>query len=83
MNKKMLKILNDFANDHSLAKGGEIKVTITDYCKSFEPSGFKSTCKYDDVNLLNSLIEGAECLLYFLSRNGYYISKRRKNGFKR
>ena len=76
MEKKFLKILNDFANDHVLAT--HIEVEIGEYTKSFKPRLPNSYAKYEDANLLGSIIMGAENLCWYLSRNGYNIVKKRK-----
>jgi hypothetical protein len=73
MNKTNLKLINEFANDHTLAE--HIEVTITDNHKSFKPRYPVSVAKYEDANLLASLIAGAESFCYFLERNGYKIRK--------
>lgn len=75
MKKESLKILNDFANSHTLASN--IKVEIGPYNKSFKPRKAHSFAKYEDANLLSSIICGAENFLYFLERNGYNITKRK------
>uniref|UniRef100_A0A6M3XYF5 Uncharacterized protein n=1 Tax=viral metagenome TaxID=1070528 RepID=A0A6M3XYF5_9ZZZZ len=67
--KQMYKLLNDFANDHSLAQ--HIKVDITHHNKSFKPRTEGSYARYEDCNLLASLILGAESFLMWT---------RRKNG---
>jgi hypothetical protein len=73
MNKKLLKLLNEFANSHSLAR--EIMVTISDNHKHFQPRNKDSYAKYEEANLLASIIVGAENFCYFLERNGYRIQK--------
>lgn len=75
MDKKNLKLLNEFANDHVLAT--HIKVEISDFHKSFKPRTPESYAKYEDANLLASMIMGAESLVYYLERNGYKITKKR------
>ena len=76
MTKKYLKLINDFANDQTLAK--DINVEITEYCKSFKPKEGVAGAKYEDANLLSDIIMGAENLLYYLERNGYEIVKRKR-----
>jgi hypothetical protein len=76
MKKENLKILNDFSNDHVLAT--HIKVEISDYNKSFKPRQSNGAAKYEDANLLSSIICGAENLVYYLERNGYKIIKVKK-----
>lgn len=72
--KKFLKLLNEFANEHTLATN--IKVEITPYCKSFTPRNPGSFAKYEDANLLASIIAGAESFCYFLQRHGYILHKK-------
>lgn len=74
MNKKYIKLLNEFANSHSLATN--IKVEITDYHKSFTPRSKDSYAKYEEANMLASIIAGAENFCYWLERNRYEIRKR-------
>jgi|WetSurMetagenome_2_1015567.scaffolds.fasta_scaffold1380087_2 hypothetical protein len=77
MNPKFIKLLNEFANDHVLAT--HIKVELTDHHKSFKPRDDGDVgAKYEDANLLSSIIVGAENFCYYLQRNDYEI--RRKNG---
>ena len=76
MEKKYLKLLNDFANDHVLAT--DIQVEIGEYHKTFKPRMENSYARYEDANLLGSIIMGAENLCWYLSRNGYEIIKKRK-----
>lgn len=75
MNKKNLKILNKFANNTCVAKGGEINVTISDGCTSYKPYGDTNGMKLEDTNLLSDLIQGATHLIFFLEREGYTIVK--------
>ena len=74
MDKNHLKLLNKFAQTHTLAE--HIKVDITEYCKSFKPKYETSYAKYEDCNLLSDIIRGAESFLYFLERNNYIIKKK-------
>ena len=78
MNKKLLKLLNEFANSHSLAE--HIRVDITPYHKSFTPrEGATQQARYEEANLLSSIIVGAENFCYFLERNGYVVNKHNKS----
>ena len=77
MDKKLLKLLNEFANSHSLATS--IEVTIGDYNKSFKPREGFSGARYEEANLLSSIIVGAENFCYFLERSGYVVNKRNKS----
>lgn len=78
MNKKNLKLLNEFANNTCIAKGGEINVTISDGCVNYKPQGKSNGMKIEDTNLLTDIIRGATHLIFFLEREGYTIVKRRK-----
>ena len=73
MDKKFLKLLNEFANSHSLAT--EIEVDISDHHKSFKPRQGYEGAKYEEANLLASIIVGAENFCYFLQRNGYTLRR--------
>lgn len=73
MQDNNLKLLNQFANADTLAE--HIKVEINCYHKSFKPRNENSYAKYEDCNLLASVIVGAERLLYWIERNGYKIQK--------
>ena len=75
MDKKYLKLLNEFANDHVLAT--DIQVEISEHHKSFKPRHANSYAKYEDANLLSAIIMGAENLCYYLSRNNYKIVRGR------
>ena len=77
MDKKYLKLLNEFANSHSLA--AQIRVEISDNSKSFKPRFPDSYAKYEEANLLASIIVGAENFCYFLEREGYKIEMGAKN----
>ena len=77
MKAKHLKLLNQYANNHSLAKGGGIKVTITEHSTRLEPVE-NSGMKYEDCNLLHDLIRGADHFICHLEREGYQISRRKK-----
>ena len=71
--KKMLKLLNNFANDHVIAE--HIEVVIGEYNKSFKPRPGHDGCRYEDANLLASIISGAENLCWYMLRNGYKVVK--------
>ena len=75
MNEKLRKLLNEFANSHSIATN--IDVMIDDHCKSFKPRNgdYSNGCSYDEVIFLSSLIQGAESFCYFLARKGYKVVK--------
>ena len=71
MKTEYLKLLNEFANSHSLSTN--IEVNITDHHKSFKPRFEGADARYEEANLLSSIIVGAENFCYFLQRNGYTI----------
>jgi hypothetical protein len=71
MNKKHLNLVNIFADTHSLAD--QIRVVITEHNVSMTPRYDGSYAKYEDANLLSSIIQGAESFIYFLERNNYKI----------
>ncbi len=77
MNEKNLKLLNDFANNNTLAV--HIKVDITEHQKSFKPRKGQRAY-YEECNLLADMIRGAEQFLYYLERNGYDIKRKKKVG---
>jgi hypothetical protein len=71
--EKRMEMLEEFANDHALAK--DIEVIITSNSKSFTPRYPESYAKYEEANLLASLITGAESFLYWMSRKGYEVKR--------
>lgn len=73
--KYHFKLLNDFANSHTLAE--HIKVEIHEHHKSFKPKDSYSGARYEDANLLASIIHGAESFIYYLERNGIEIPSKR------
>jgi hypothetical protein len=76
--EQRLKLLNEFANDLSVVKSGNIKVTITDFSTHFQPERpVEGGMRYEDVRYLSDTLKGAESLLFFLGRNGYEIKKKR------
>ena len=64
--KKMHKLLEQYANDIPLAK--DIKVDISRFRKSFVPKDEEVGARYEDVILLSQLIQGAEHFLYWARR---------------
>jgi hypothetical protein len=77
MDEKYLKLLNEFANEHVLATDIEVEISV--HHKSFKPRFQGSYAKYEDANLLSSIIVGAENFCYYLQRNGFIIKKGKKN----
>jgi hypothetical protein len=76
--KVRYELLNKFANEHSLSIGGNIEVVRNPYSTSFKPKEGHDGMKYEDVELLSSIIQGAEHFLFWASRNGIEIKV--KNG---
>jgi hypothetical protein len=77
--KERYDLLEKFANDTSIAKGGDIQVSITPNCTSMKPKGNDDQAmRAEDCNLLSEIIRGADHLLFWLGRNGYEIKKKRK-----
>lgn len=72
------KLVEDFANESSIAKGGHIKVTYGDHCTSFQPAPEYTGFKFEDGQYLERLIDGASAFVFWLSRSGLTISKKRK-----
>lgn len=73
---KRMELLEEFANAHVLAT--DIAVTITTNSKSFKPRLPDSYAKYEDANLLSSIITGAESFLYWCARNGYEVKRAKR-----
>jgi hypothetical protein len=74
--KQRLKILNEFANDLSIAKGGELKVLVMDGMTSIIPKDKKVYGRYEDAQMISDIIKGASQLMFYLTREGYKITKR-------
>lgn len=70
------QLVQDFANEHSIAKGGGIIVNHSMHHTSYKPVG--DGMKYEDVNYLKSQIDGANSFLFWLRRNGHEIVRRKK-----
>jgi hypothetical protein len=65
---EMNRILQDFANAHTLAR--DIRVTITPNSTHLEPREGLDGFKYEDGQMLTELIRGAEQLLMWARREG-------------
>jgi len=65
------KLLEDFANEHVLATN--IKVSISETSKSFQPRYRDADASYENANLLATLVVGAESFLKWLNRKGYEV----------
>lgn len=74
--QKRYDLLNKFANSHTLAT--DIMVTVGPCCKSFKPRPPSLGARYEDANLLASIIMGAESFLYWCERNNYEVRKVKK-----
>lgn len=74
--KERIKLLNEFINDTSIVKGAEIEVYISDLSRSMTPK-HNQGMKYEDCNFIDTLITGAESFLFWCSRSGYEVKKRR------
>ena len=62
---EMYRILNDFAKGHTLAE--HLEVEITQNIWSFKPKD-DDVAKYEDVQLLKELVQGAYHLLMWARR---------------
>lgn len=74
------KLIEDFANNHSVAIGGRIKVAISSYSTSMNPVNENEGMKFEDINYLSDQISGASSFLFWLRRNDFVIRKAEKNG---
>ena len=70
-------LLTEFANNHSVAIGGGINVSITSHVTSMSPRKDFDGMKFEDTKYLSCIIDGAVSLLYYLRRNGYEIRKKK------
>ena len=77
IDKQINALLNEFANNTSVATGGEICVNISTGDSSYTPKNKDSYMKFEDCNMLHDLIGGATQFLYFLERAGYKVIKKR------
>jgi len=71
--KNMRKLLEDFANQTSICKGGNIEVTIDGHTTSFKPAKGSQGFRYEDGECLSGLIKGAEQFLFYVRRAGLMI----------
>lgn len=71
------KLLTDFANDLTIAR--DIKVVVSPYHKSFKPRSANIPARYEDANMIASLLTGAESFLNYLHREKYFIVHKRAN----
>ena len=65
--REMYQILQDFAQNHTLAR--DVEVMITEHSKQFlaHPDTF---AKYEDVVLLSDIVRGTEHFMMWLRREG-------------
>jgi len=73
--KQSYKLLNTFANSHSVSLGGNIKAEIGHTGTRLYPRDCEGM-KCEDVIYLSDIIRGAQQFCYFLSRNKYNIVRR-------
>jgi alpha-N-acetylglucosamine transferase len=76
---KHYELIEEYANDHSISKGGNIEVKITAHNTSITPINVRDAMRYEDVCYLHDQINGATNFLYWLRRKGYKITKEKKN----
>jgi len=76
--KQQFQMLEDFANDSSVAKGGHIQVTVSEYSTRFEPKDGHAWFKHEDSKFLDEILTGANHFMYWLRREGYEIKKSKK-----
>ena len=76
---KHYELLEEFANGHSIAIGGNIKVNCSPCSTSLKPYDELKGCKIEDANYLNDQIKGADSFLFWLRRKGYIITKNKGN----
>jgi len=69
------ELLEAFANGQSVAKGGNIKVTVDRFSTHFQPKEGYDGFRIEDSNFLNELLTGANHFMYWLRREGYVIKK--------
>jgi len=74
------KLVEDFANSTSLAKGGHISVCYNEHCYGFTPEPGYSGFKCEDSYHLGHLIDGASAFMFWIARNGYKITKPKLHG---
>ena len=66
--EKMYKILEDFANSHTLAR--DIVVSMNGYSTSFKPRFPADSFKHEDSELLSEIVRGATHFMMWLRREG-------------
>jgi hypothetical protein len=76
--EKQNEFLEAFANEHSIAVGGGIQVTVSSGYTHYTPRQNGGGCKIEDGNFLHDQLSGATSFLYWLRRSGYTIVKEKK-----
>lgn len=74
--KKHAQLVQDFANEHSVAIGGGIIVNHSIHLTLYKPVG--DGMKYEDCNFLSDQISGADSFMFWLRRKGYDIVRKKK-----
>ena len=75
--KERCRMLETFANQHSIAKGGGIHVTYTEFSTGFNPTPEHDGFHFEDSEYLRQILMGASQFLYYLERKGFEIKKRK------
>lgn len=73
--KEQCQMLEDFANESSVAQGGHIKVTVGEHSTRFQPKDGYGSFKHEDSKFLDEILTGATHFMYWLRREGYVIRK--------
>jgi len=68
--KKMYKLLNEYANETALAVQNGVKVEITYSGHSYEAIDKDKVANYNDITLLSDLVKGAEHFLLWAQGKG-------------
>ena len=76
--KQRNELLQTFANDNSVAKGGHIRVEISDYGTGYKPYIGYPGFKFEDGQILSQIVDGASNFLWWAMREGYEIKRKRK-----
>ena len=70
--KKMYKLLTDFANKHALSEG--VDVNVSSMGKTFTAQNEEGGGKYEYIELLADMLRGAEHFLLWARRNKVNLS---------
>jgi len=71
--EKRRELLEAFANDLSVVKGGGMKIIVNHGHTSFVPREGYPGFKYEDSNYVYDTLRGAETFMFYLERQGYKI----------